>query len=75
MKDEFNLYTAVLARFLRGFVAGFFATAATMTFYAANLGELKTFVAMLVLSSIVGGIAGGILAADKYIRSKPDDFS
>lgn len=71
METEFNLVASVAKRFFRGFIAGAFSSMATMTIFATNLDDLAEVGAMLGISALIGGVTGGILAADKYLRSTP----
>lgn len=59
-------------RFLRGFIAGAVSTAAAVTGVNGThtWNELESALANLVVAAIIGGISGGLLAADKYIRDK-----
>lgn len=60
-------------RFTRGFVAGAVASMATIVVVlkAETFADLPRFFAVLAVSLVVGGIAGGLLALDKWIRSTP----
>ena len=73
MTDKtYNLGKGVLYRFFRGFIAGAVASMASMTPFMGN-GEwkaLSTWFAILCFGGISGGITGGILALDKYLREK-----
>jgi len=56
-------------RFLRGFIAGFVATA--LTVIAPNITtipQLGNWLYALLVAGIVGGITGGLLAIDKWFR-------
>lgn len=69
-----TLYKSVLLRFVRAFVAGAVANMLTvMTLTGNSWGEFKTWLLALVMSAIIGGISGFIMAADKYLRSAPMD--
>ena len=59
----------ILARFLRGFFAGAVASMAAITInQAASWKEVIDIFNSLALSAVIGGISGGILALDKYLR-------
>ena len=67
-------FKSLAFRFLRGFIAGAVATMATMTpSIIASWRDLGIWLAALSLAGIVGGITGGILAIDKYVRSVNSD--
>lgn len=68
--ETYNIYKSVGMRALRGFIAGFIATAATISLNnVSTWAELGSALANLVLASIVGGITGAILALDKAVRA------
>ncbi len=70
MGEEYNLAKGVFYRFLRGFVAGAVASMASMVPFMGN-GDWKalyTWLSLLCFAGVAGGITGGILALDKYIR-------
>lgn len=58
-------------RFLRGGVAGGVATAAAITVFSGvnTWADLPTALSALGLSFMIGFVTGGLMAADKYIRS------
>jgi len=60
---------AVLYRFLRGFVAG--AVSATVVMVPLSVGtwgEFYSWVSTLTIAFLTGGLSGGIMAIDKYLR-------
>ena len=66
-----ELYKRVLKRFLRAFLAGAFATMATIVpLQANNWGDIKVWIGALVISAFIGGISGVVMAGDKYFRAK-----
>lgn len=62
-------------RFVRGFVAGAVASMATIvtTLKAETFSDLSHFFAVLTVSLVVGGVAGALMALDKWIRSTWSD--
>ncbi len=61
----------VLARFIRGGLAGMFGAMTTLViFVGKNLTELGEWCYALVVAAIAGFIGGFVLAADKYFRDK-----
>ena len=70
MNETYNIYKSVGLRALRGFIAGFIATAASISLNnVSTWAELGSALATLTLSAIVGGITGALLAMDKAIRA------
>lgn len=70
---EYTIKSLAL-RFLRGFIAGAVATMATMTpTIVNNWRDIFVWLSALAVAGIVGGITGGLLALDKYLRAKSDD--
>ena len=69
-----NLFKRVVARFTRAFIAGAFASMATlggsMVLSAADWSSIINWIVLLVISGIAGGITGGIQAVDLYLRNK-----
>lgn len=60
---------AILYRFLRGFVAGAVATMTTITIaQAVTWKDVIDVLNNLAIAGITGGISGGLLALDKYLR-------
>lgn len=60
---------AILYRFLRGFVAGAVATMTTITIaQAVTWKDVIDILNNLAIAGITGGISGGLLALDKYLR-------
>ena len=59
----------LLKRFLRGFVAGFAGSAVTLGVFAGqNINDLMEWVLLILIAGTAGGISGGFLAIDKYLR-------
>ena len=59
---------------IRGFLAGFFATAITVVVPAiGNLSQLGEWLFALALAGAVGGIVGLIQALNKYFTWKTDE--
>jgi hypothetical protein len=75
MDETFSLGQSILWRFVRGGIAGAFASAATLTSLMGvqSWTELRTALVFLGLSALIGFITGGILAVDKFIRSTPQE--
>lgn len=68
---KFNLFRSVVNRFFRGYFAGAIgAMVPLLSVNVSNLGDLKVWFASLLLASVVGGVTGGILALDKFLRAK-----
>jgi ABC-type uncharacterized transport system permease subunit len=66
----------ILARFLRGFIAGAVSAAAILSPVAIqDFKTLTNWLVLLLIAVIQGGIVGGILALDKYFRMTPADQS
>jgi hypothetical protein len=66
---EYDIVKGVLYRFLRGFLSGAVATLATIQMVApANWADLGVILNTLAIAAVVGGISGGVLALDKYLR-------
>lgn len=65
-------YKSVAKRFFKGFLASFLSTASLLV--GSQLGEPKTlselsiWLQVLAISSMVGGISGGLMAAEKAAR-------
>ena len=61
-------------RFARAFIAGAFAAMATlggsMALTAADWSSVINWIALLVISGIVGGLSAGIQSVDMYVRHK-----
>lgn len=65
-----QILQSVLLRFARAFVAGAVANMSVLlVFSGSSWEEVKTWMMALTISGIVGGIAGVIMALDKYLRS------
>lgn len=64
----------IFKRFLKGFISG--ACASMVTLFGVitkengiyTLADLKLMATTLLFSGLVGGVSGGILAVDKYMR-------
>lgn len=68
--ENFDLGKSLWYRFLRGAIAGAVSTGATMTFIGVHtLSDLKSALATLGISLIVGAITGAFLTVDKFIRA------
>ena len=71
---ENNLFKRAVARFLRGFASGAIASmvafGGAMTLSATDWSDIINWIALLVMSGIVGGLNAGILAVDLYLRNK-----
>ncbi|MBK9272811.1 MAG: hypothetical protein IPM48_14595 [Saprospiraceae bacterium] len=66
---EYNIIKGVAFRFLRGFLSGSVAVLATIQVVApANWADLGSILNTLAIAGIVGGLSGGFLALDKYLR-------
>jgi len=79
MKEKKKLTTLasrVAFRFLRGFIAGAVSTAAAVTGFngVKQWEDLENALAMLLIAIIIGGVTGGLMAADKFIRDKRDKY-
>ena len=70
---ENNLFKRVVARFLRAFVSGAFASmvafGGAMTLSATDWTDVINWLALLIMSGIVGGLNAGILSVDLYLRN------
>ena len=70
MNNTYNLAKGVMFRFARGFFAGAVSTMVTVTSTGVGtFADLKTFLGVLALAGIMGGITGSLLALDKYFRA------
>jgi hypothetical protein len=70
-KQAYNLALGVTKRALRAFVAGFLATAGTISISnISSWGELSTALGNIALAGMIGGISAVILAGDKYFRAE-----
>lgn len=70
MDKDFNLGKAVLFRFIRGFISGAVGTmVAIAPFSGQSLHDLGSWLFVLGIIGIAGGVTGGIMALDKYSRS------
>lgn len=73
MEQTFSLAKSVGVRFVRGFLAGAVSTMVTVgAINVQSLHDLASWLGVLGLSAIVGGITGGILAVDKFMRAQPE---
>lgn len=74
MEQSFSLAKSVGYRFFRGFVAGAVSTMLTVgAINAKSLNDLYSWLGILGLALIVGGITGGLMAVDKYLRAEPTE--
>ena len=75
MDETFNLARSTFYRFLRGGIAGAISTGATVTVFTGvqTWSHLPTALSVLGLMAFIGFVTGGLLAADKYVRSLPED--
>ena len=68
---KFDLFRSVANRFFRGYASGALgAMAAVLAFNGKSLADLEGWFTSLLLASVVGGVSGGVLALDKWIRAK-----
>ena len=66
-----NIYNRALLRFLRGGLAGAFATMVMiLPMNTSKWSDLWFWIQALVLSGLFGFISGGVLAIDKFLRDK-----
>jgi hypothetical protein len=64
-----SLVYRVFLRFLRGFVAGAISSMVLVVSYSgSDWSELRSWLSLLVVAGVSGGISGGLLALDKAIR-------
>jgi predicted membrane metal-binding protein len=69
VKVPYNLYKGVALRALRAFIAGFLATAASISLNnVSTWSELSSALATLALSAFIGGLTAALMAGDKAIR-------
>ena len=70
---ENNLFKRVVARFLRAFVSGAIASmvafGGALTLSATDWSDIISWLALLIMSGIVGGLNAGILSVDLYLRN------
>lgn len=66
----------ISARFIRGFIAGFIGSMAMLMSSASSLtaDQVITNYKAWIFAAIAGGISGGALAVDKWIRSDGTDY-
>ena len=70
MNTEFSLGKALFFRFLRGFIAGAVGSMIMINVGGANtFADIQIFLTALLYAAITGGITGGLMTLDKYIRS------
>jgi len=67
-----DLIKMVLFRLGRGFIAGFLGVVGTYlsatAFNPASWGEIITWLNVLAIAGVAGGISGLVMAGDKWIR-------
>jgi len=69
-KKTYNLAMGVLLRAVRAFVAGFVATAVTVSLGNVNSWtDLSSALGNLALAGVIGGLSALLLATDKYLRA------
>jgi hypothetical protein len=69
--NDFQLGRALVMRFVRGALAGAFASMTTIAYFTGStLRDLQQWLFLLLISAVIGSVSGGILAVDKYIRSE-----
>ncbi len=67
---KYNLALGVFLRGLRAFVAGFVATAVTISLgNISSWADLGSALANIALAGVVGGISALLMATDKYLRA------
>jgi hypothetical protein len=70
-KQAYNLAWGVALRAVRAFVAGFLATAATISITdVSSWTDLATALGNIALAGVIGGISAVIMASDKYLRAE-----
>lgn len=72
MEEETNTYNylkGLALRFLRGFIAGAVGSMVAIPVVAKSFPELVNSLTALVFIGLAGGITGGLLALDKYVRT------
>jgi len=70
VKKPYNIALGVLLRGVRAFVAGFVATAVTISFQnVSSWTDLGTALGNVALAGVVGGISALLMASDKYLRA------
>jgi hypothetical protein len=62
-------FKSLALRFARGFIAGAVAAMTTIAITFKNWEEVGTVLSVIGLIGLAGGISGGLLALDKYIRA------
>mgnify|MGYP006980602550 CR=1 FL=1 len=69
-KKAYNLALGVTMRAIRAFVAGFLATAVTVSLGSiSSWTELSSALGNLALAGVIGGISALLMAGDKYFRA------
>lgn len=65
-----NKAKMVAMRFARGFVAGACGSMVVMTGQGImTWSDLSSWISALTIAGITGGVTGGLMALDKYLRS------
>jgi hypothetical protein len=68
--EEYNLANALALRFVRGFAAGMVGSFAALSPVVFNSwADVHTWLITAGFAALSGGLTGGILALDKYLRS------
>jgi hypothetical protein len=69
-KKPYNLMLGVALRALRAFVAGFLATAVTISLSnVSSWTDLSSALSNVFLAGLIGGISALLMAGDKYFRA------
>ena len=69
-KKPYNLVLGVFLRGFRAFVAGFVATAVTISLGdVSSWSELGSALVNVSLAGVIGGISALLMATDKYLRA------
>jgi hypothetical protein len=64
-----SLLFRVLVRFVRGFAAGALSSMALVAqFSGSDWSQMTSWLSMLAIAGVSGGITGAIMALDKWVR-------